>query len=213
MWEFITANAQSLGVLVTGVTLGVWTVYGQLLAANAKRARTPRVFLKQVSGRDLDAAALLSNMGHESIYVRAVFLKIKTDDGSYEGAVEAANNEVAEDANGQDIKTCQGPLPPSGQMHLGTFESLIAEASGYAGRSFDTDAPFAESGIRAFDVTAVASHGADERIIGARRRFVVDDNGEILSSGADTDLLRGRHARPLRERLERLTQGQPLADS
>ena len=37
MWQFISEHAAALTVIVTGVTLIVWTVYGQLMSASRRR--------------------------------------------------------------------------------------------------------------------------------------------------------------------------------
>lgn len=210
MWQFVTAHAAALTVIVTGLTLIVWTVYGQLMSANQKRQQKPRLFIKQGDGTGLDSVCLFSNMSKQFVYLRGVFLTLYMQDG--ERFIELVEKEWNTDRAGctaEDIG--QGPVEPSQQVTLGPFYGLVREAARKAGLDAASQAARDDAlwqRMRAVDVTAIVTVGPHEQTIGAERRFSIDrSNARLIPDSAGTVLRCSRRdARALRRYLMRTTE-------
>ncbi|MBO9469120.1 hypothetical protein J7355_03310 [Endozoicomonas sp. G2_2] len=210
MWQFVIEHAAALTVIVTGLTLIVWTVYGQLMSANQKRQQKPRLFIKQGDGTGLDSMCLFSNMGKEFVYLRGVFVNLHTQDGDQ--FCELVEKEWDTDGAGCTAEEIgQGPVESSQQVALGPFYRLVREAARKAG--FDASAESERDDalwrqIRAFEVTAIVTVGPYEQTIGAERSFSVDHaNARLVPDSAGTTLRCSRRdARTLRRYLISTTE-------
>ena len=207
MWSFITAHAPALTVIVTAVTLIVWTVYGQIMSANQRRQQKPRLFIKQANGHGPDSVCLISNMGKESVYLRAVFIDLHDAEGAcHTGAVEKQWQAQPSGAGAEAIG--QGPIAPSQQLDLGPFEWLLAEAARKAGMiEAEEDLDLAHA-IDAFTVTAIVTAGPYEQIVGAEHRFSIEPTGPSIRPDAHGTRLRAsrRDARALERYLRAMTE-------
>jgi hypothetical protein len=212
MWEWITANAKVLTLVTTAFTLVVWTVYGQLMAANDKRKRKPRLFVKQGSGHGLDSVCLVSNMSAEAIYIRCVLVSLRVGEQTYRDTIADADKPTNLDAEADpDQNPCQGPLKASETMNLGTFRSLVAQIGEAEGLDVDHDARLPIADLNSVTVTVVTAFGPEESTVGARRHFVVENHDQeppmLHAEGAFTESLVGRRkVRPLKEALARFTE-------
>lgn len=210
MWQWLLGNAQALTVITTCITLLVWTGYGQLLSASARRKQTPRLLVEHGVGTTLDATCLLSNMSAESIYIRGVFVTLHTGEASYRGMIYDRQRPTL-DTDGVDSpqRTCQGPLQGSDAVNLGTFRQLLGESAHTSGLARESDAHVDDLGLTGFAVTVVASFGPEEITVGARRRFAIEGgrDAHIRPLTALTEpLISRRQRKPLRGYLKALTE-------
>lgn len=207
MWQFISEHAPALTVIVTGVTLIVWTVYGQIMSANQSRQLQTRVFITQGNGSGPDSTCLLSNMGKEFVFLRGVFVDLYSTDGNqYTEPVEKEWQEQPTSYATEDIG--QGPVEASQQLALGPFRWLVAEAARKAGlNGNDSDNALWEQ-IESFGITVIITAGPYEQIIGAERRFSVDaSNGEVRPDPKGTRLRAARRdVRSLKRQLRAMTE-------
>lgn len=212
MWEWITANAKVLPLVTTAFTLVVWTVYGQLMAANDKRKRKPRLFVKQGSGHGLDSVCLVSNMSAEAIYIRCVLVSLCVGEQTYRDTIADADKPTNLDAEADpDHNPCHGPLRASETMNLGTFRSLVAQIGEAEGLAVDRDATLPIADLKSVTVTVVTAFGPEESTVGARRHFVVENHEQapptLHPDGPFTESLESRSkVRPLKEALARFTE-------
>ena len=82
MLDWIAANADVLGLLVSFCTLLIWAVYAQLLYAGFRRQRRPSLMLNRGHGRGLDALCVGGNMSAEGIFVQYVIAELDTGRGT-----------------------------------------------------------------------------------------------------------------------------------
>lgn len=208
MWQFISEHAAALTVIVTGVTLIVWTVYGQLMSANQSRQQKTRLFVTQGNGSGLDSTCLLTNMGKEFVFLRGVFVDLHDRDGHhYSEPVEKEWQEQPQSYTAEDIG--QGPVGASQQLALGPFRWLVAEAARRAGLpEQDEDAELWQR-LESFTVTAIITAGPYERLIGAAHRFFVDAGDRRIRPDPEGTRLRTsrRDVRALNRRLRAMTEG------
>jgi hypothetical protein len=207
MWEWITSNAKVLTLFATALTLIVWMVYGQLLAASMRHAKTPRLVVEQGSGHGLDSICVVTNMSMETIYLQGVSVSLQTKDRTHRYMLaDSAKTTERERGITTRRETCQGPLKPNETLNLGTFRALLDEAA--VGTGLETGDDGAPLGLEAVTVTAVTSFGPKQHTVGARRRFNLDtaDTPRLYAASALTEPLQGRRkARPLRGLLAQFT--------
>ena len=210
MWQFITDHGAALTVIVTAVTLVVWTIYGQLMAANQKRQQKTSLFIKQGDGTGFDSMCLFSNMGKESVYLRGVFIDLYTSDGErFTEVVEKDWQEEPAACTAQDIG--QGPVGASQQLAVGPFRRLVLEAARKAGLNCCSDASDDDTlwqQLRSFKITAIVTVGPYEQIVGAERSFEIAPSEGKLRPGRAGTILRqsARDARSLQGYLTTLTE-------
>lgn len=132
MWHFIIDHAAALTVIVTGITLIVWTVYGQLMAANQIRQQKPRLFIRQGDGTGFDSMCLFSNMGKESVYLRGVFIDLYTAEGKrFTELVEKDWQQEPAACTAEDIG--QGPVAQASKSRWGRSAGWFARQPGKPG--------------------------------------------------------------------------------
>jgi len=196
-WSWISQNSQALSVLVSLGTLFVWLFYAQLLLAGFKRQRQARILINQGWGRAVNSVCLISNMSHEPIYIQCVMIGLRTASGEYRSSVTDLNDDASYSENSSlENITRQGPLLSGSYMNLGTFLTLIRQASKKHGLSCNDD-PISSIGLENVTITVISSYGPEGGAIGTQREFTIggDDGGQLVPASIDSRRLVNRRAR------------------
>lgn len=82
MLDWIAANTDVLGLLISLCTLLIWAIYAQLLYAGFRRQRQPSLMLNRGHGHGLDALCVVGNMSAEGIFVQYVIAELETARGT-----------------------------------------------------------------------------------------------------------------------------------
>lgn len=203
MWEWINDNSGALTVLTSVGTMLVWLFYAQLLLAGFRRQRQAGLLVNQGWGNQIDSVCLISNMSHEPVYIQCIFISLHTGQGRYRSSV--TDFESAESWSNQsklDQVTRQGPLVSGAYMNIGTFRTLIRQASQQHEMGYDPFEPISQIGLESFKVTVLCSYGPEGKVIGTQREFRVDgtENQRMRPLSIHNSRLTNRRARRKMER-------------
>ena len=181
MLEWIQQNVQVLSLLANIGMLLIWVAYLQLFFQSFRRQRQPNLLIHQANGFDLNSICMIANMSESNVHIAALLVDAKRggDSVSFQPAPGIPDPLEDEDplAHMQE-----GPLPKGEYFSVGSFRTLVAEASGRLPEPFtdphaDDDEPVMELAVR-----LVAFVGPELHPIGARRAFYVtryDDSAEV----------------------------------
>lgn len=203
MWEWINNNSGALNVLTAVGTMLVWLFYAHLLLAGFRRQRQARVLVNQGWGSQINSVCLVSNMSHEPVYIQCIFISLHTTQGKYRSSVTDFDDvEPWNSQNKPNEVTRQGPLGSGEYMNLGTFRTLIHQASQQHDLSHDQDDPMTQIGLESFKITVICSYGPEGKVIGIQREFRVegDENQRMRPSSIYSRRLTNRRARRKIER-------------
>lgn len=203
MWQWINDNSGALNALTAVGTMLVWLFYAHLLLSGFRRQRQARVLVNQGWGSEVNSVCLVSNMSHEPIYIQCIFISLHTSQGKYRSSVTDFDD--AEPWNSQNKPnevTRQGPLGSGEYMNLGTFRTLIRQASQQHDLSHDQYDPMTQIGLESFKITVICSYGPEGKVMGIQREFWVDGAEEqrMRPSSIYSRRLTNRRARRKMER-------------
>lgn len=199
VWDWFNQHAQPLSFFVNLGTLFVWVFYAHLLLMGFRRQRRPRVLINMSCGQNFDSVCLVSNMSQEPIYVQSIIMDLESDGEHYRYAITDFDDfpDSQDYTHARDL-TRQGPLQSGNYMKLGTFSDLILQVARAAGLSKDLQQNIGELAIQSCDIYVISVYGPEDGLIGARRRFLIQDNGATLvPEDIDTERLASRRARKL----------------
>jgi hypothetical protein len=187
MWDWLAANSDVLSVLSSLAMLLVWIVYLQLFLLDYRRGRRPKILINRGIGDGLGSRCLLSNMSAEPIYIHSLVAELASADRRFSAPVTDLVGSDAEPGSDLRSATLQGPVAHGDFLDVGTFKSILGRAG------WDPAAALADSEPNALTLTALATYGSERLIVGATRRFVIE-NGDggwtIRPSTAETEQVR-----------------------
>ena len=179
----------------------IWVVYLQVFLRQYLRQNRPFLVIHHAQGQDPEASCLLVNMSREPVHVQFVSVKVETEESSYTLQVTDYRRLTSEDRNVHEVLR-QGPLQPGGYLVLGTFEDIILgrrselEKADSSANSEDTADSLRE--VRCLEIRVAVVHGPSNFHIGARRRFLVENEGgftSIRATNIHTEQLSGYRSR------------------
>ena len=195
MWTFLSDNADGLNVVINFLMLIVWALYFQLLLNAHHRQRRAKVLINRSAGHTLNANCIISNMGGEPIYLEAVIVEYREGDADRRLCLTDLETLTSVPERDARPEWFQGPLANGDYINLGSFRHLLDAAS-------DDNRP-GPGKSDAFALIVVASNGAEDVPIAARRLFRKDDGAETWHAGPTQQV----RSRPLRRELAAYMRG------
>ncbi|MEQ5774157.1 hypothetical protein J4E05_01340 [Thalassospira sp. NFXS8] len=214
MLDWIENYHTVLQITVSFATLGIWIFYAQILMAQYRRTRRPKLLINQTRGRSLRSRFLVSNMSQESVHIDVILVGLHTD-GDDENAErehwylvsdwEPMQDDQRADTN--EYGTFQGPLSAGTSLDIGDIKGLITQRNAeHQGQNIDATTDLLDQeGIRckSFEVMVVGVYSSEKGVIGASRTFDIDKNGRVHPHDAETGQCRTRKERTRMEELHR----------
>ncbi len=196
MIEWIQNNASSINAATSVAMLAVWMVYLHVFQRGYRRQTRAKIVINRAVGKTLDAHCFISNMSAHSIYVETVLVTVECKDCRISGVITDFSASDEERPTDPRQETHQGPLHSGDQTSLGTFDHLIQ-------RTVDNqDEPvrdlIASSQSIGIEVMVIGDYLSDDLVVGAKRRFVAEKNGEtwlVRPKTVQTEQVRSRRER------------------
>ncbi|EPC04297.1 hypothetical protein L861_02970 [Litchfieldella anticariensis FP35 = DSM 16096] len=177
--DWFSANASAINAIASVLTLFVWLFYAQLLYAGYKRQRRPRILINRGRGKDIHSLCIISNMSAESIYVQGIVAVLETSDGELK--LDISEYQQSEDEDRQRYQTHQGPLESGDYLHVDTFHDIVRRVAGAHHIDLDGYRPRGDVSFQSLEIRLLSIYGPEDRPIGARRRFLFEDDGQACS--------------------------------
>jgi hypothetical protein len=209
MYDWIADNYKVLSVCASLASVSVWLVYAQLLYLGFRRQRSPRLIINRGRNKDINALCLISNMSAESVFIEYIIAELETTSGTITLDVTDFELEYLESGNSGDGQsdqaagnqrplnasenTRQGPIPPGGFFHIGTFNELIQRIARNEVMTTREDTPeyYSESHgeknlqdkleLNCLTLRLIGIYGPEAMPIGAERRFDLKYDGDYLA--------------------------------
>ncbi|PAU79352.1 hypothetical protein [Halomonas salipaludis] len=196
--QWISDHAPAINAIAGVLTLFVWLFYAQLLYNGYIRQRRARLIINRGQGKDIDSLCLISNMSAEAIFIQHIVVRIETSQEPL--LLDVSDYQQSNDDGQTEYRSHQGPLSSGGYLHIGTFQALIERVAEAYDIQLDGHRPTAELTFKAIELRVIAIYGSEDRPVGARRRFLLDDDGDACSitpAQIDTQRLASRRDRRL----------------
>jgi hypothetical protein len=193
--QWLARNHELVSSLTGIGMLLVWLVYLQVFVSSYRRQLRAKLLITRSTGEGFEARCFVSNMSAGPVYVQSIILSVETADGTIVCPVTDLLD-LEDEAPGADpqSRTRQGPLLTGQLKDIGAFGSLLKHATSYSKRSL------AASGrdVRSMTVEILGVYGAEDLLVGARRRFIVetkDGKPRIRGEDVSTEQVRSRRQR------------------
>ena len=136
---------------------------------------------------------MISNLSAEAIYIHNLIVQLCSSDDCL---VEAAVTDPSDNNNDLDIinKTNQGPLKPGEYRHIGSFRHFIERILEDHQADNSTNG-IKKKNIKRLNIIVIASYGADDTPIAAKREFYFNETGNIMPSTVATQQIRSNKER------------------
>lgn len=170
---------------LTGIgTLLVWVTYLHVFVSSYRRQLRATLLITRGAGDGWGARCFLSNMSSGPVYVESVLIEIETKSGIVCCPVTDWVHLEGDAAADSRRLTRQGPLASGETRDIGSFMNLIRDA--LHSRSSGPDAAIALAAVRCFEIKVLGLYSSEDVPIGARRRFVVlNEGGRARIQGHD----------------------------
>ncbi len=195
MFEWLTSQSGGLNVLINVGMLLVWLFYFQILFANFRDQKRPKILVNRGGGGGWDSRCLVTNMSEKSVYIYAAIVKVETGEDSWQTILtERRGIEEGRSAAESRERIGQGPLAHGEMIDLASYREMIALALGrdLAGEEAGEDA-WRE--VDTVEVKVAAIYDSEDIIIGASRRFAVLEDGKLNPETIYTRQIRARRHR------------------
>ncbi len=155
----------------------IWVIYLQLVLVQYRRANRPFLLIHHAHENDPGALCLFVNMSKEPVHLQCVKAFFHTETGTTERFVTDYDRITPEDQNVLS-RLRQGPIQPGGYIVLGSFASILSEKkpSNEADQATQAGDPLAD--VQSFELCIAVTHGPSKYLIGARRRFYVENDAD-----------------------------------
>lgn len=204
MTDWLLEHHGVIATLASVGTLAIWGVYLHLLLQSHRRQRKPMLLITQGEAQDLSARCLVTNMSQEAVYIQSVVVDLWCGDTPHRVYItDAEDIKSAGDPTGWQRLTRQGPLSPSTMTDMGTFDCILD----YLVKTVDGGHRFTESALArdadACEITILGIYGSEDLLIGAKRRFLLEGEGEATTLKPVRAITRQIASRSERRRLTR----------
>lgn len=192
MLSWLGSHAAALNLVLNAGILLVWLFYFQILLANYRNQKRPKILVNRGGGTGWDSRCLLTNMSEKVVYVYAVVARVECGGKPFQSVV-TERRDVAENRSAAESRERigQGPLGSGEMIDLGSIRDLVDFAvTEEAGRQA------ADAGqVDSVEVKVAAIYDSEDIIIGASRRFAVRDDGRLDPETVYTRQIRARRHR------------------
>ena len=201
MFDWLQNNANIVNATSSVAMLMVWVVYLQVFRRGYQRQVRAKIIINRAVGTTLGAHCVISNMGSQSIYVEAVIVTLEWENGSATLGVTDLDSVGEEQPSDPRRETHQGPLHSGEQAWIGRFDELVERVAGSqeeAPRDFTASVQ-----TITIEVMVVADYLSEDLLVGARRRFIAEWNGQtwrVHPETFQTEQIRSRRERRAIER-------------
>ncbi|RCK52654.1 hypothetical protein TH25_06375 [Thalassospira profundimaris] len=211
MLEWIKNHHTVLQITISFLTLGVWIFYAQILLAQYRRTRRPKILINQTRGRTLHSRFLVSNMSLESVHIEVILVGLFGNEEQTWHKVsdwEPMSDDSQADTNAYG--TFQGPLAAGCSLDIGDIKRLITQRDTLVQTQTNADNP-GETGLvtengancRSFEIMVMGVYSSEKGVIGASRTFDLDEHGHVYPRDAETGQCRSRSERQRMRELHR----------
>lgn len=170
---WMSENANVISAIASVLTLVVWIFYAHLLYSDYRSRHRPRLIIHQAPGAAPDARCLLVNMSSGPLNVSCVVAVAHVDGTAVKMQIDDYEHVAADITDDQKERIAtlakQGPVASGDFLSLGTFDELLQNFSSVSEKRIGE--------IEELEIRAVAFFGAQDKPIGATRRFLVKQNG------------------------------------
>ena len=173
--EWLSSHSAALGVIVNTAMLLVWIVYLNIFLVSYLRQRRQCILITQGAGAGLSARCFISNLGLEPIYVVDVLITLAGGDQRHTVNVTDRTQLTDRELENPREATNQGPMNTGDHASIGEFATLLDRAVAGAPEGLDIDE------VETVEVTVVAATAARGSLVGARRQFALEYDGENRS--------------------------------
>lgn len=177
--QWINDNASAINAVSGVLTLFVWLFYAQLLYAGYKRQRRPRILINRGQGKHIHSLCIISNMSAEAIFVQHIVAVLETSEGELK--LDISEYQQSEGEDSPRYQTHQGPLESGDYLHVDTFHDIVRRIAMTHDIEMDDYRPRVDMTFQALEIRLISVYGPEDRPIGARRRFLLEDDGEACS--------------------------------
>lgn len=200
---WISENASAITAIGSILTFLVWLAYMHLLYKSYSRQRRPRIIINRGRGMNIDSLCLISNMSAESIFIQHIVAALETPQGTKQ--LDIIDCQQSEE-DGDVYRPHQGPLDSGDYLHVGTFRDILSHVARHNGESLDDyrsgNLPMPD----ALDIRVIAIYGSEDTHIGARRRFLVNEDEGDYAITPDRLVTQRLTSRRDRQRIRRWMQ-------
>lgn len=191
IWTWLGENNAAINAVFSGLTLLVWILYFQLLLNTYRYRLRPRILINRAA-KAMEAHCVVTNMSVEKIYLESVLVTLELEDY----AMTCGLSDIITDGNGRQNMRYQGPLASGEMLDIGSFRSIIehgVKVSVAGGLEIEM------KDVKSALITTVATYTAEERVIGAERRFILSEDDRTISSRqySARQILSGRRQREI----------------
>ncbi|MCX2721631.1 hypothetical protein [Roseibium salinum] len=198
MWEFIKDNEGAINAVASVLTLGIWTLYFQLLLNSYRHRVRPKININRAGGRSTRSRCVISNMSAEAVYVEAIVLTLGDGEKRQVCHLSDLDVSVSPDTDTRS-QLFQGPLSSGEFLDIGSFDSLIERARETSGGQEN----LADDTAR-LEVMVVGTYTAGDGLIAAERCYELPvKKGERLLSPTSFSARQARSRKELKS-IERL---------
>lgn len=171
MLDWLSKNAVLIQTLTNIVMALIWLAYLQVIVSGVLRQRRPLLSINRGAGQGLDAHLLLTNLGHEPVYIRDVLMTIHSGTSRQNVFLTDRHEYAADDLSAPLKGTLQGPMESGAYMSIGTVQEL-----------FDRGGAHAEvSHVARVEMIEIIVLGVAQKATGARKSFqLIGGDDEVL---------------------------------
>ncbi|MCO6187792.1 hypothetical protein [Rhizobium sp. L1K21] len=174
IWRWMNENSGALSAMGNWLMLLVWALYFQLILTNYRYRFRPKILVNRSSSA-VESHCIITNMSAETIYLESILVELDFGESIFRHVL----SDIVRDRHGRQRTRYQGPLASGEMLDIGSFRSVIERGLG------SPQAQDLENGIediKSILITPVATYTAEDRLIGAERRFLVDARANEISS-------------------------------
>lgn len=185
--QWLQTHASVISAIASLGTLTIWAVYLHIFVSNHQRQIKPMLVINRGEGRTLDARCLVTNMSQDPVHIQSVLAKITAPGGEYTAYItDAEDVRYAGNPSGWERMTRQGPLASGMMVDMGSFAGILD----YAAQSCCGHQRFEGSELcteaTTIEITILGIYGSEDLLIGASRKFEIDQSKKEIELRAKT---------------------------
>lgn len=197
MFEWISDHSETVSAVSSVAMLFVWIAYLQVFLRSYRRQVRPKIVINRAAGSALNASCFVGNMSSESIYIESVIVTVNCRDCEISHTVTDIEYPDGDEHEADPRqRTLQGPLRPGDYTSIGTFSDLIDKVHRNKGET--EDHPKAAGEPISVEVMVVADYSSEDLLIGAKRTFNAEPQGQnwlVKAKTAETQQITSRGER------------------
>lgn len=163
-------------------TLVVWLIWLHIMYSDYRSRRQPRMLIHQTEGGGPGSHCLLVNLSQDVIHVQCVRAVSVSEEG--ESAIPLGSDaDLTRELAPAELENAirQGPLRQGEFLRLGSFEEILEKVVGASpSEGHRYLGPQDVANVERIEIRVVAVYGRSDVSVGARRRFELHSNDDLL---------------------------------